>query len=166
MSTVIPLLNCHREDLPLRQDIVWLMEYLSIDYNNLKYYPEEFDPNRFQDLQVSLVDHNLPDEKLHSHVVEIIDHHDDADAVKCPRTIEKVGSCATLIAERVLQDDSYEVTEEIAILLLAPILADTANLVDDCQRTTDKDRSMVSQLMKFIDRISRTELYNQVMNNL
>ena len=156
----VPLLNCHREDLPLRQDIIWLMQHIGIDHTQFVHYPEEFNPSEAKNLKVTLVDHNVPDEMLRPHTVEIIDHHEDAQTIQCPRVIEGVGSCATLVAERLLDDEEYEMTKDIATLLLSAILADTANLVAE-GRTTDKDRFVASRLEGLVT-VTPDELYNKV----
>ena len=136
------------------------MQHLGIDHTQFVHYPEQFDPAGFTDLKVTLVDHNVPDEKLRSHVKEILDHHEDAEAIQCTRVIESVGSCCTLVAERLTDDQDYEMTREVAWLLLAAILADTGNLLVE-ERTTDKDKSMASRLKHLVD-ISMDELYNKV----
>ena len=136
------------------------MQYLGVDYAHFKHYPEEFNPSDFKDLQVTLVDHNVPDEKLRSHVIEIIDHHEDAEAIQCPRVMEYVGSCATLVAERLLNNKDYEMTKEKATMLLSAILADTSNL-DAKRRTTDKDRSIALCLKDLVD-IDTNEIYSKV----
>lgn len=153
------MLNCQREDITLRPDIVWLLNHLQIDYNRLVHYPEEFDPSDCPDLQVILVDHNVPDDRLSSLVIEIVDHREDAEVVDCPRVIEMVGSCSTLVAERITADKDYVITGEIATLLLSAILADTNNLTI---RSTDKDQAMVSRLKDCID-VSTDDLYNKVI---
>ena len=160
----IPLLNCHREDISLRQDVVWLMEHLNIDCTQFMHYPEEFDPSDYKDLQVTLVDHNVPDEKLRPYVIEIIDQHVDAEAIDCPRVMEFVGSCSTLVAERLINNKDYEMPNEIATLLLSAILTDTSNL--NIERvTTDKDQSVAMCLKDLVD-ITTDEIYNKVCSTV
>ena len=161
-DSILPLVHCHREDLPLRQDIVWLFKHLNIDLTQLIHFPEEVEISKLPDPQVTLVDHNVPDETLCPHVTEIIDHHDDAQTIRCPRTIEPVGSCATLVGKRLLTDKEYEIPEEVATLLLAAILADTANLLGE-GRVTEKDKYIASLLVHHVS-ITTDELYNQVYN--
>lgn len=159
-DSILPLVQCHREDLPLRQDIVWLFKHLNIDLTQLIHFPEEVEISKLPHPQVTLVDHNVPDETLRPHVTEIIDHHDDAQTIRCPRTIEPVGSCATLVGERLLTDKEYEIPEEVATLLLAAILADTANLLGE-GRVTEKDKYIASLLVHHVS-ITTDELYNQI----
>ena len=137
------------------------MQHIGIDHTHFIHYPEDFDPSNFHKLEVILVDHNVPDEKLLPFVKEIIDHHEDAETVQCTRVIETVGSCSTLVAERLLGDAEYEMAKEIATLLFAAILADTANLQNE-GRTTDKDKSVASQLKDLVE-MSADELYNKVI---
>ncbi|CAF0745960.1 unnamed protein product [Didymodactylos carnosus] len=61
-------------------------------------------------------------------------------------TIEKVGSCCTLIAEKLLSDKQFQFTEEIANLLRGPILFDTINFSTAAGKTTEKDCNIFSKL--------------------
>lgn len=143
-SLALPLLNCHREDLSLRQDIIWLLQHLDIDPTHLLFLPE-VDIPLLPNPTVTLVDHNVPDEMLRPYVNEIIDHHDDAQTIDCSRVIEAVGSCSTLVGERLINSEEYSIPKEIATLLLAAILIDTCNLKVE-ERFTDKDRDIAAKL--------------------
>ena len=119
-------------------------------------------------LNIVLVDTNTLPAQLHHlvpHVKKIIDHHKD-DGVEyhpdCERVIESVGSCATLVAERLLSNDDVVIDEVIAELLLATILVDTFNLSPTAKRATDKDRDIVGKLNDLIT-ISNDELYRSVL---
>ena len=91
---------------------------------------------------------------LSSSVTKVIDHHQisnntvaDSDGVTS--TIEMVGSCASLIAQEVIRDESYIVDESVATLLLSAIILDTGNL-KAAGRVTDTDKSVVEELVKFL----------------
>ncbi|CAF5061785.1 unnamed protein product, partial [Rotaria magnacalcarata] len=74
-------------------------------------------------LEIVLVDHHSLRSKLNQVVTEIIDHHsietdstilNDSSKVK----IEHVGSCCTLIAEKIFAcNANFHVTDDIAYLL-------------------------------------------------
>ena len=67
------------------------------------------------------------------------------------KTIENVGSCCTLVAEKI-----YNQTEEllaeflIADLLMSAILLDTVNLKPGIGRTTEKDVEFCEELEKYV----------------
>ena len=93
-------------------------------------------------------------ESFSSSVVEIIDHHEKsnhsvADLAGVSTTIEMVGSCATLIARELLNDDSFTMEEQVAILLLSSILLDTGNL-KAARRVTQTDETVVEELKNFL----------------
>lgn len=63
--------------------------------------------------------------------------------------MESVGSCSTLIAEKLLKDVDYKVEESLAILFLSVILLDTGNLQAE-GRVTEKDRAISEQLQNIL----------------
>ena len=99
-------LNLCISDVPLIEDV---------DINELSKYKETGDSK----LQIVLVDHNkIFDLSLEpKHLVEIIDHHQNykesfGEHVKL--TSEMVGSCATLVMNRIWnQDSSFEVYSQL-----------------------------------------------------
>ena len=81
------------------------------------------------------------------------DHHQDNGTIDDPcvtKTIEPVGSCCTLVAEKI-----YNHTEElfseypISELLLSAILVDTVNLKQGIGRTTEKDCEFAEDLEEY-----------------
>jgi exopolyphosphatase len=83
---ICPVINVPRRDLPLRTDVKWMLDRVSIDLNHLVYIDDPdvvalaLHSGSLADLDVVLVDHNvlLPLWEGHaSTVVEIIDHHED-----------------------------------------------------------------------------------------
>lgn len=159
----IPLLNCLREDLSLRQDIVWLLNHLQIDSTHFMFLSEV----NLSDLphpRVTLVDHNVPDENIRPFVDEIIDHHDDAYTFECSRVIEPVGSCSTLVGERLLSSEDYKIPSDVATFLLAAILIDTGNLKME-SRVTPKDIEVAEKLGSLVS-LSSDQLYYNVSISL
>ncbi|CAF1037678.1 unnamed protein product [Rotaria sp. Silwood1] len=148
----LPVMNTNPSTFRLRTEIRWFFkEYYSnvifIDDINLN---ELYDQNK---LEIILVDHHYLRSQLNKVVIEIIDHHQikkdsiilqNSSAIK----IEPVGSCCTLIAEK-LFESNFEITEEIAYLLTGPILFDTINFSPSAGKTTEKDRQIYAKLQSF-----------------
>ncbi|KAJ2782018.1 hypothetical protein H4R18_002523 [Coemansia javaensis] len=106
-------------------------------------------------LDIWLVDHNAPASRLAvlaPFVRGIVDHH--VDEGQCPqaawRQIATVGSCSTLVAER-LRALPDAIDPPLAKMLLAPILIDTANLSPAAQRATDADIACAAWLAAMVD---------------
>lgn len=144
----LPLLNLYREELALRKDIQFLMEFLHICPENIICLNDVsldslYAQNR---LRLNLVDHNLlrPRQEHLSNVVErIVDHHADENKsypllITENKLIAVTGSATTLIAEKIFSNSLMALTPELASFLLAPILLDTANL-QSVEKTTERD---------------------------
>ena len=89
------------------------------------------------------------------------DHHNDqwpADLKVCKK-IELVGSCCTLVAEKLLTTDALD--NQITSLLLGTILLDTVNFNPRAARFLDKDREVVQQLQDKYP-VDPDELYRSV----
>lgn len=164
----IPLLQCDCADLHLRQDILWLFNELGIDPDTL-IYQEDITIETLSgvgELSITLVDHNSPRgllESLRSKIVEIIDHHELSGATQpgsgVKVLIEDVGSCSTLVAEKIIHDNIEAVDEKVAVLLLASILLDTGNLKMQ-GRVTEKDCAVAKLLLqRAASVVDQTQLY-------
>jgi len=59
------------------------------------------------------------DRFLEAAVVEVIDHHllERDSSPSCPVTVETVGSCATLVTERIMQKAPEILDQQVALLL-------------------------------------------------
>ncbi|RUA24722.1 MAG: hypothetical protein DSY76_07465 [Bacteroidetes bacterium] len=154
---VIPLINIERRDYKLRTESYGLLKRYDIDENDLIFI-DDLDTafiNNVGDAKIVVVDHNkLPDNlrAWDANVTAVFDHHQDvgmyADA--SPRIFATVGSCATLVAQFILEHaaDIYK-NEDFAILNISPILVDTVNLDPEQERVTDEDVAMVNKLKEF-----------------
>ena len=99
---VIPIINIPRCDLPLRRDILFALDKISIT-EDLLYFNEDL--NKFiqvheAGIETVLVDHNdLPKLDGIRTVVGVIDHHADLGLYKdaSPRVIRPTGSCSSLV---------------------------------------------------------------------
>jgi inorganic pyrophosphatase/exopolyphosphatase len=76
--------------------------------------------------------------------------------------VEPVGSACTLIGQQILQRKPEILEHQLATLLLAAILLDTANLLSDAARATDKDRE-IAQLLMLTGCSDTTGLYEQLV---
>ena len=66
--------------------------------------------------------------------------------LKVNKTIELVGSCCTLVAEKLLAVDILD--NMMCGFLLGTILLDTINLDPRAGKTTDNDKQIVARLME------------------
>ena len=155
---VVPVINCPRGDFALRTEAVYLFAALDVDVDALLFIDEiNLEPlYRSGRLSLTLVDHNTlsaAQAKYTDAVDGVIDHHADGGLYPQaePRTIEPVGSAATLVAEAVLQDRPALIDAVSATLLLGTILLDTVNLDPAAGRVTAKDRDIAARLGRVTD---------------
>uniref|UniRef100_A0A8D2QVQ9 Prune exopolyphosphatase 1 n=1 Tax=Zosterops lateralis melanops TaxID=1220523 RepID=A0A8D2QVQ9_ZOSLA len=102
-------------------------------------------------LSLTLVDHHvLPgaDTALEEAVVEVLDHRplEKDRGPPCQVTVEPVGSCATLVTERILQGPPGVLDKTTASLLHGTILLDCINLSPAAGKVTPRDVACVSLL--------------------
>jgi len=150
-AAVIPVFNIPKEDVWLRTEAVFLFKRFRLDPGFFTFV-EDIDLQMLMEaktLKLVLVDHNiLAQSQKHMDIVvtEILDHHQDLwpANLKVNKTIELVGSCSTLVAEKLLTLDILD--NQMASILLGTILLDTVNLDPRAGRTTDKDKEVVSRL--------------------
>ena len=163
----IPVINIPKDDLRLRNEVIYLFSatgikpenLIFIDQINLKELAEE------KKIKVILVDHNKISHKqefLSAHIEEVIDHHADEKTYNnILKTIEKSGSTATLVGEKIIQDARFVLDKESAIILSGAILIDTSNLSYKSGKTTEKDEKILNYLIAEY-KINRTELYTNL----
>lgn len=168
----LPLLQCPREDFALRTDAAWLFGQLNLDPSQLLFFEEVMHVlQQLKKVYVTLVDHATLAKPLceltNVEVVEIIDHHSVPREIfgeNCCVVVEPVGSCATLVAKKLLGVEGYAVPVAIATLLLGAILLDTVGLDREKGRTTDKDEETARQLTSFTS-MPQTELYEGLLSS-
>lgn len=87
---------------------------------NLLTFADEIDLHALYEankLSLTIVDHNRLSNKyepLIDCITDIIDHHLDVDQIpECDIIIESVGSCATLIAEQLMDGDCSLIDNEV-----------------------------------------------------
>uniref|UniRef100_A0A8C9BHH2 Prune exopolyphosphatase 1 n=1 Tax=Phocoena sinus TaxID=42100 RepID=A0A8C9BHH2_PHOSS len=149
----VPVLNIKRSELPLRGDNVFFLQKTHIP-ESLLIFRDEIDLHALQQagqLTLILVDHHvLPksDAALEEAVAEVLDHR-PIDQKHCPRchvSVELVGSCATLVAERILQGAPEILDRQTAALLHGAIILDCVNMDPKIGKATLKDNQYVENL--------------------
>jgi exopolyphosphatase len=176
-TIVLPLVQCPRADYSLRAETVSLLRSVGIGDELLVFGGNATDDalsdndmrrlHAEKRLRLTLVDHNTMTPRqtslgLPSAVVCIVDHHKDDGASPHVngdmRTIgygakaglaadSAMGSCCTLVAQKILRDapDLFRDEPLLGKLLLAGILIDTSNLGDQ-SKTQLLDISTVKSL--------------------
>lgn len=155
-QTSLPIINIKRSEFPLRRDISLAFDLIGIDKSLLHFIDDDAVRAVLETpSSIILVDHNeLANHQtgLSPRVAGVIDHHKDDDLFHSatPRIIEKVGSCATLIAEHVsslLSDASRPLLPAVATLLLCAILLDCHNMDVSVGKSTPRDEVMLHKLL-------------------
>ncbi|XP_031767804.2 exopolyphosphatase PRUNE1 isoform X2 [Galleria mellonella] len=153
----IPILNVNREDFALKTEVTYLLKTHGIDKNVLV-FRDDYDLKGLlanTNSKVTLVDHHVlstKDQFLAPFVTEIIDHrpldktgwtyNDSAHS-----TIEVVGCCCTLVAQRI-KDLSSPIAKDLDFfnaypvcsdMLHSTIILDTINLSKTFNKATPHD---------------------------
>ncbi|NXE98688.1 PRUN1 Exopolyphosphatase, partial [Menura novaehollandiae] len=152
-ATFIPVLNIPRADFALRTETTFLLRDRGIPSASL-IFRDEIDLGGLHHaglLSLTLVDHHvLPgaDAALEEAVVEVLDHRplERDRGPTCQVTVEPVGSCATLVTERILQGPPGVLDRTTAALLHGTILLDCINLSPAAGKVTPRDVACVALL--------------------
>ncbi|XP_014746794.1 PREDICTED: protein prune homolog [Sturnus vulgaris] len=152
-AAFVPVLNIPRADFALRTETSFLLRDRGIPAASL-IFRDEIDLRGLHHaglLSLTLVDHHvLPcaDAALEEAVVEVLDHRplERARGPPCQVTVEPVGSCATLVTERILQGPPGVLDRTTAALLHGTILLDCINLSPAAGKVTPRDVACVSLL--------------------
>lgn len=148
---VIPVLNIPRKELPLKTEVTYFLQKNSLNLSNLvcndEIRLEELrDSNK---LSTVLVDHNYS--KYGPVTIQVFDHHQyDSNSnlpEDCEKRIELVGSCASIVADHVLQSGpKFENDSESLSLLYAAIVLDTVNFSKDADKARELDVKMAERI--------------------
>ncbi|KTF85790.1 hypothetical protein cypCar_00029313, partial [Cyprinus carpio] len=131
----VPVLNIPRAEFPLRSDSTFLLREA--------------------------------DTELEDAVVEVIDHHllQRPTSPSCPITVEPVGSCATLVTERIAQKAPEVLDQQVAQLLYATIILDCVNMAPEAGKVTPKDSQYAVFLEKRFPKLpQRGALFQSLQN--
>lgn len=166
----VPVLNIKRSELPLRGDNVFFLQKIHIP-ESLLIFRDEIDLHALHQagqLTLILVDHHvLPktDAALEEAVAEVLDHR-PIDQKHCPPrhvSVELVGSCATLVTERILQGAPEILDLQIAALLHGTIILDCVNMDLKIGKATPKDNKYVEKLEAlFPDLPNRNDIFDSL----
>lgn len=164
--TVIPLCYVNREDMPLRTEVIYWLGQCNVNWEDLIFADDLFGgdfgfrPKACVDL--ILVDHHIPTGKLAEmgwRIKEVIDHHeitvDEESIGLCEMVrIQRVGSCASLVASQILSNLMGEALPfNVWKILYGAILLDTVGLSrigESLGRLTDVDLRMGSRIEDMI----------------
>jgi len=138
---VIPVLNIHSQDFPLKTELVAALEEQNIQAEHLL-FRDTIDIRRIPDLHLILVDHNLlsaEDADLSEKVVEIYDHHVKETDLATNCIIETSGSCSSIVLRQVLEENPQFCDQACLRLVWQTILLDTVNLQQAAKRVTPLD---------------------------
>ncbi|XP_076337622.1 exopolyphosphatase PRUNE1-like isoform X7 [Tachypleus tridentatus] len=122
---VLPVLNVVRKDFRLRTEVTFFLQKTNIPLD-LLIFKDEIDLEKLakeKKLYLTLVDHNIlsaDQQCLEEAVVRVIDHHklECRDrGVRCDMTVEMVGSCCTLVAEKMFTMCPSVIDQQVAMLL-------------------------------------------------
>ncbi|XP_029880409.1 exopolyphosphatase PRUNE1 [Aquila chrysaetos chrysaetos] len=166
-AAFIPVLNIPRADFALRTETTFLLQEQGIPTTSL-IFRDEIDLGGLHHaglLSLTLVDHHvLPgaDTALEEAVVEVLDHRplERDRAPSCQVTAELVGSCATLVMERIAQGPPGVLDRTTAALLHGTILLDCVNLSPAAGKVTPRDVACVSLLeARFPELLARNAIF-------
>ncbi|XP_078496013.1 exopolyphosphatase PRUNE1-like [Ciona intestinalis] len=162
----VPVMNLERNLFRLRTEVNYIFKELSVEPEHIVFLYNLnlslFKKLSKDDLTITLLDHHFiqtsnPLIELKSYVTEIIDHRPITHDI--PSTIEtniyQVGSCSTLITERILHHLTRDqLIPEIITLTLGAILVDTDNLTAG-SKVTPRDVHVVEQMLQISNRNKR-----------
>ncbi|XP_071438915.1 exopolyphosphatase PRUNE1 [Hetaerina americana] len=156
----LPLLNIPQSELPLKTEVMFFFNENDISVD-LLIFRDELDLHALHAgnrLALVLVDHHsLPpgDRTLAQSVAEVLDHrprdpHAPPFPPHAPVDLRPVGSCCTLVADRLTATKAGQalLTRQVAMLLFGPILLDTACLSEAAGRATRLDREVAARLRR------------------
>lgn len=173
IGLVIPILNIPNEDLALKTEVCYYLKKCGIPVQDL-YFRDTINFDVLiasSQLEIVLVDHHVLSEQdtfLKPYVTEVIDHRpldQDWKWENVKKTMEIVGSCATLIAEIAIAQNAFPVPQEVLMLLYGTIILDTACLAETPKKYTAKDVSVLEELEKrLLHKPGRDALYKELLS--
>lgn len=163
------MLNIPRADYPLKTEVQFVFSRNNIDENMLNFLDDLnlTELHKAKRLEVTLVDHNVVAvclECVNDAVVQVIDHHKWEASFCSPvnKTIEMVGSCATLVADKLLEQHRELLDEIVARLLISAILVDTLNFNSSAKKATPKDVEVFQELLTYLPSVDWAKEYAEI----
>ncbi|MEE6491550.1 hypothetical protein FKM82_016262 [Ascaphus truei] len=166
----VPVLNIPRKDFPLRTESTFFLKENCISEEYIT-FRDDFDIQNLYEsgqLVLTLVDHNvLPraDAYMEDVVTEVIDHRllERETALNCKITSELVGSCTTLVAEKIFRGAPHILDSQLASLLHGTIVLDCVNMAPEAGKVTPKDTEYVTMLeSRFPDLPPRSVVFDSL----
>uniref|UniRef100_A0A182LRY8 DHHA2 domain-containing protein n=1 Tax=Anopheles culicifacies TaxID=139723 RepID=A0A182LRY8_9DIPT len=152
-AAVFPVLNVTRAELPLKTEVTFFIKRHGIALDDL-ICRDEIDWNaKQQALNVILVDHHVT--TLQQNVIGILDHRPIESNARFNsnaafRTIELVGSCATLVGREMFNQETFvELPEGYTTaldLLYGAIVLDTVNFSKQADKAKPLDYEIVEKI--------------------
>ncbi|KAM8920729.1 exopolyphosphatase PRUNE1 [Pelodytes ibericus] len=149
----VPVLNIPRADFPLRTESTYFLKENSISEELLTFRDEIDIPALYESgqLVLTLVDHNIlasGDSLMEDVVAEVVDHHalERKPSPDCKVTLELVGSCTTLVAEKIIRGAPSILDLQVVSLLRGTIVLDCINMTPAAGKVTPKDSEYVAML--------------------
>ena len=166
----VPLVSIQRSDLPLRRDVVYLLDMAGVSTDSLLYIDDHTVNDILRDAaptSMTLVDHNRIKSSLSflsDNISEILDHHEDECShehvtidsgnrvIAFDKGLATVASTCTLVAERLLRElGSASIDRSLGLVLLGVILLDSVNMLPEAGKGTPRDESAIQALMNRTD---------------
>ncbi|XP_053446724.1 exopolyphosphatase PRUNE1 isoform X1 [Nycticebus coucang] len=166
----VPVLNIKRSELFLRGDNVFFLQKVNIP-EAILIFRDEIDLHALHQagrLTLILVDHHIlpkSDAALEEAVAEVLDHRpiEQKHCPSCHVSVELVGSCATLVTERILQGAPEILDRQTAALLHGTIILDCVNMDLKIGKATLKDSQYVEKLEAlFPDLPERNDIFDSL----
>lgn len=163
------MLNVTRKNFPIKTEVRQILSDYNITENHL-IFKDDLNENQFSKNEIILVDHHAS--PYHANVVGVYDHRpynpDCNLSENCQKTIEKVGSCSTLISKLFLEKTDKPKDYELPIsLLYHAIVLDTVNFSDKINIFTPKDIEVATKIEElFPDKFSesgRKEIFDKII---
>lgn len=160
----VPMLNIDSEDFPLKTELLASLEEKGIRQQDLV-FRDVLDMESLGDkLRVILVDHNALADKdlwMNDKIVEVIDHHAQEREGENV-IIEPVGSCSTLIAEKIFKENPDFIDTITLDLIYKTILLDTVCLDENAKRVTPKDVKIIKLIEGKIGKQDRQDIFDKI----
>ncbi|RZF47336.1 hypothetical protein LSTR_LSTR014377 [Laodelphax striatellus] len=170
-SAVIPVINVPKKQFEVKTEVKYFLNLNSITDDMLVFRDDIalLGLHAANQLKLVLVDHHVLQSELaalNAAVTHVIDHRPRVAAASGVAThvhIELVGSCATLVGQR-LHEKKLLQQPQIARLVRGTILLDTSNFSPVTKKTTELDRQIVALCEKEADLdCSRQELFDELV---
>lgn len=156
-----PVLNMARADYPIKTEVCFFLKMHGITDEFLTFKDDIMELENSN--CIILVDHHVS--PYRRSVIEVFDHHqfDSSSGLNatCKTTIKRVGSCATLIADLILQSQEPK-TGHLLIaleLLYGAIVLDTINF----SKCAELDLNVANEI-EMLTKVNREKLFMELVN--